>query len=401
MRTWSLKARLIVPVVSPPIVGGVIDIAGERVVGVRSGGHADFDLGNAAVVPGLVNAHTHLDLSDCTHPLTIAGGFSDWITSVIRHRRRADADPVSAVNMGIAELMDTATTLVGDISADGASDSLLEHMPIDAVVYREVIGVSTGRAESSWRDFENWLGTRQAGKRVTAGVSPHAPYSTHLELMSRTGASGLPCQIHFAETPEELLMMKERSGPLAEMLEQLGVGDTSGLATGFVEILARMPNVTLVHANAASEALLRSHASHPLVHCPATHAWFGRGSFPLARLLASGLIVGLGTDSRASSPELNIGQHLGPILDIHREVSPADVLKCSTCHGAKALGLERDHGAIAPGMLANVAVVRHSGSGENALEEVVWNLGQPLGVLWRGEWRKTDGIANAGVTWHH
>ena len=77
MRTWSLKARLVVPVVSPPIVGGVIDIAGERIVGVRSSGYADVDLGDAAVVPGLVNAHTHLDLSDCIQPLAVDGGFAD------------------------------------------------------------------------------------------------------------------------------------------------------------------------------------------------------------------------------------------------------------------------------------------------------------------------------------
>lgn len=400
MRTWSLKARLVVPVVSPPIVGGVIDIAGERIVGVRSSGYADLDLGDAAVVPGLVNAHTHLDLSDCIQPLPVDGGFADWIGSVIRHRRRSDADPVSAVKLGIAELMDTATTLVGDISADSASDELLEHAPIDAVVYREVIGVNDGRAESSWNDFARWLAARTTKARILAGVSPHAPYSTHLELMSRTGASGLPSQIHFAETPEELLFLKERSGPLAEMLANLGVGDTSGLATSFNEILERMPGVTLAHANSVSEGFLIAHSSHPLVHCPATHTWFGRSPFPLARLLASGMIVGLGTDSRASSPEINMGQHLGPLLDTHRDLSPAEVLACGTRHGAKALGQERDHGAIAPGMLANLAVVSHSEKGVSALEGVIWNLGHPLGVLWRGEWRKINRLANASVTWH-
>ena len=112
------------------------------------------------------------------------------------------------------------------------------------------------------------------------------------------------------------------------------------------------------------------------------------------------MIVGLGTDSRASSPEINMGQHLGPLLDTHRDLSPAEVLACGTRHGAKALGQERDHGAIAPGMLANLAVVSHSEKGVSALEGVIWNLGYPLGVLWRGEWRKINRLANASVTWH-
>ncbi|MBU6294621.1 MAG: amidohydrolase family protein [Planctomycetes bacterium] len=390
MRRWSLKARLVVPVEGVPVSGAVVDLEGERVTGLRSSGPASIDLGDVAVVPGLVNAHTHLDLSDFAIPVAPGKSFADWIAAVIRHRTQAGSDPARAVFDGIKEIESTATTLLGDISSASDSRAALESSSLDAVVYREVIGVTRERAEASWRGFELWIKDAALHRRIVSGISPHAPYSTQAWLFGKAETNPA-CQIHIAETREEIDFIEKREGPIADLLQRLGFTDTSSLANSPSAIVKRFPNAIMVHANHLAPQDFKSNRP-AIVHCPATHAHFGRRPFPAKQWLDAGFRLALGTDSRASSANLNLGAHLASLMCGPDALDPATVLRCATLNGARALGLQADHGSIRPGKLANLAVVP-IGTRED-LEAVIGGLAHPVSVLWRGNWRKSKGLAN-------
>lgn len=390
MRRWSLKARLVVPVEGVPLSGAVVELEGERVTGLRSSGPASVDLGDVAVVPGLVNAHTHLDLSDFALPLAPGKSFADWIAAVIRHRTQAGSNPARAVVAGIKEIESTATTLLGDISSVADSRTALETSSLDAVVYREVIGVTKERAEASWRGFESWVKDAALNRRIVSGISPHAPYSTQTWLFEKA-ESNPACQIHIAETREEIDFIEKREGPIADLLQKLGFTDTSSLANSPNAIVQRFPNAIMVHVNHLVPLHFNSYRP-AIVHCPATHAHFGRNRFPAKQWLDAGFRLALGTDSRASSANLNLGEHLANLMCGPDSLDPATVLRCATLNGARALGLHADHGSIRPGKLANLAVVP-IGTRED-LEAVISGLAHPASVLWRGNWRKSEGLAN-------
>ncbi len=146
---WSLTARWIFPVSGPPLERGVLTLAGDRIVAVTPAGDrtADFDLGNVAILPGLVNAHTHLDLSGLSGLAPPSPDFTGWLRQVIAHRRSRTPEQVQQdVRVGLAESLRTGTTLLGDISADGASWDFLKDAPLRAVVFREMLGLTQERA---------------------------------------------------------------------------------------------------------------------------------------------------------------------------------------------------------------------------------------------------------------
>ena len=382
---------MVIPVQGQPHSGGVITIEGDRIAGVGPMGPADIDLGDVAVVPGLVNAHAHLDLSDCERPLNMEGNFADWIGRVIRHRNRQGAKPDAAIRMGIDEILKTATTLVGDINSTADSRELLEKSPIDAVVYREVIGVDAQRAESSWMEMEKWLSATNHEGKVLSGISPHAPYSTRIDLMLKAAGSGLRTQIHLGETTEEFDFLTRRSGPLVELLARLGLDATTDLANSFEAVLRALPGASVVHANVLSvDDCVRGGRS--VIHCPATHRQFGRMPFSLNCLVSAGVNVGFGTDSRASSPTLNLGEHLSHLMEGPESLAPLEILRCATSGGAKALELDSDHGDITVGKFANLVVVPLVKEADR-WEEVIEGLANPRAVLWRGKWRENTVLA--------
>lgn len=382
---------MVIPVEGAPQSGAVITIEGDRIAGIGKTGKADIDLGDVAVIPGLVNAHAHLDLSDCDRPLDMDGGFAAWIGRVIRHRNRDGADPAAAIRKGILEILETATTLVGDINSMADSRQELEKSPIDAVVYRELIGVDSRRAEASWSEFKNWLSAKNRGEKVLSGVSPHAPYSTRFDLMQRGGTSGLRAQIHLGETAEEEEFLVSRSGPLAELLTRLGLDGGNELATSFGTVFDALPQAAIVHANVLPVVELVN-SGRSVIHCPATHRQFGRAPFPANRLLSAGVNVGFGTDGRASSPSLNLGAHVARLMAGPESLAPLEILRCATSGGAKALSLDETQGSISLGKIANLAVIPYAKEIDR-WEEVIDGLAKPRAVLWRGEWRDIAGMS--------
>jgi cytosine/adenosine deaminase-related metal-dependent hydrolase len=359
---WSLTARFIFPVDGPPLEAGIVVIKGDRLLAIerKNSRKADIELGNVAVIPGLVNAHTHLDLSGLRGRVAFTGNFTDWLRTVIQHRRTMKVDDVqSAFQAGINECLLTGTTLVGDISGMGLSWRALEAASLRAVVFYELLGLTKERATQAWAEAQTWLAVRQATPNCRPGLSPHAPYSVRASLFESAAHTSLPLSIHLAETQEELGLLKDHDGPFREFLLDMGVWDKHGLAKGVSEVIqmnAKVQNLLLIHGN-----YLDTQADLPpcstVVYCPRTHAYFGHSPHPFRELLARGVRVALGTDSLASNPDLDLLEEVRFLSKNFPEVPAQTLLRMATLNGAAALGWDNETGSLTPGKSADLVVV--------------------------------------------
>src|SRR6185437_2581412 len=225
-RPWTLTARWIFPVSAPPLAGGTITMDGERILAVEAHGQRrpDVDLGAVAVLPGLVNAHTHLDLTGLRGRCAPTADFTGWLRQVIAHRRTIAPEQIEAdVREGLAESLRHGTTLLGDISGDGGSWDVLANAPLRAVVFREMLGLPEARASGAWERLDRWLESRTPTPACRPGVSPHAPYSVRSSLFFAASTRGVPVAVHLAETAAEQELLVLRRGPFVPFLRELGV----------------------------------------------------------------------------------------------------------------------------------------------------------------------------------
>lgn len=363
---WSVQARWIVPLDRPAIPDGILTMVGERIAEVAPAREARLrsdsdlvDLGDCLVLPGLVNAHTHLDLGGLRRwreALIPPVAFVDWLRGVVAHRRCTDPeDSRAAIRQGIEESLRCGVTLLGDISADGMSVTELDRAPLRAVVFREVLGLTRDRARQTWREAVRWLNAHRGHTRCRLGLSPHAPYSVRRGLFRLTAEAcrrgELPWAVHFAETAEELQLLETRSGPLRHFLEELGAWDEAGLCRSREEVLHFAETAVTglcVHGNYAVGTTPRR-----LVWCPRTHAFFGHAPHPFRDLMARGSVVALGTDSLASNPDLDLLAEARFVFTHHRDLRAEEVLRMATLHGAAVLGWQEDLGSLTPGKLAD------------------------------------------------
>ncbi len=393
---WTLTARWIIPVESPAVCRGTITIDGDRVgaidlPGVRS---ADVDLGDVAVLPGLVNAHTHLDLSGLRGKVRPGRDFTAWLRAVIEHRRSMSPNDVeNAIRLGINESLDYGTTLLGDISGTGQSWPLLAEAPLRAVVFHEFLGLPRTRAEQALASAREWLQTHPATPTCRPGLSPHAPYSAHTLLFKGctelSRATGAPLMTHLAETAEELELLEHRSGPFMPFLQELRVWNEEGLAHSTDEVLrlcAGAARLLVAHGNLLGPKPPLPHEA-AVVHCPRTHAAFRRHLHPFRTLMKQCEVV-LGTDSLASNPALDVLAEMRFLHRKYRRMNAGIVLMMGTLLGARALGWEEETGSLAAGKSADLVTVPiQPGNAFADPNKLVLESDEPVrDVLFRGRW---------------
>lgn len=388
----TLTARWLFPVARPPLERGTITIAGARIVEVEPRGTrtADLDVGNAAILPGLVNAHTHLDLSGLRGLLPPSTDFTSWLRAVIAHRRSLTADQVEAsIRAGLAECIRTGTTLLGDISAMGLSHPILAAASVRSVVYYELLGLSKERVRQAWAAAQAWLAAHPASAVCRPGLSPHAPYSVRRSLVraaaQRAQRDHLPLAIHLAETTAELELLAHHTGPFRAFLEDLGVWDASGLAASAADVLrltAGVGNVVFAHGN-----YLEPDPRATLVYCPRTHRAFGHTPHPFREFLARGARVALGTDSLASNPDLDLLAEARYVQLLYPEFPGDALLRMATLAGAEALGWADQTGSLEPGKSADLIVVPLPNTDPKDPHRLVWeSSAQVSRVMARGQW---------------
>jgi cytosine/adenosine deaminase-related metal-dependent hydrolase len=390
---WTLTARWVFPVSGPPLERGCVTVAGDRIVAVGPPADRapDVDLGNVAILPGLVNAHTHLDLSGMRGLAPPTPDFTGWLRHVIAHRRGRSPEQVQAdIRAGLEESLRFGTTLLGDISGDGGSWDTLAGAPVRAVVFRELLGLPRHRALGALGRLCEWLASRSATPTCRPGISPHAPYSVSRLLFRIAATLDVPAAIHLAETPAEQELCRFRRGPFVPFLRELGVwgepGEVVADVRRVIDFFDGCPTL-FIHGNYLPPDTPVSPCS-TIVYCPRTHAAFGHPPHPFRDFLARGVRVALGTDGLASNPDLDLLAEARFLHHQYPDVPGSTVLRLTTLAGAEALGWQDETGSLEPGKSADLVVVPLPPEDGRDPHELVLQSDQPVErVLWRGRWR--------------
>jgi len=366
-----IAARWIFPISSDPIEGGWVRMEDDQVVEIGHGlvPVGAEDLGDAVLLPGLVNAHTHLEFSDLASPIGDPGmPLHDWIGLVVGTRRGTTAESKnSAIEKGLIELYETGTRLVAEITTPPCSYTH-NNRGLELIPLAEVLGLDPLRASER---FGAAMAHNEAYK--LAGLSPHAPYSTSLPTVDRCVEYAIrfdrPLAMHVAESPDERELLSIGGGPFAEALQSMGVWRDGLFPWGdhplemLIGRLAKAPRALMIHGNHLNDQEIEQvsqHKSLTVVYCPRTHSFFRHEKHPVDRMLAAGVRVALGTDSRASNPDLNLWSEVQHLL-IHRpDLDPAAVLSMATISGADALG-RTDLGRIEVGARPGLGYVKTAG----------------------------------------
>lgn len=356
----TLSARWVFPVAGPPLPHGLVTVEGDRIAAVEPRGARtpDEDLGNVALVPGLVNAHTHLDLSGARGliPPTHPDHFTDWLRGVIAYRRTRTPEQVQAdIRAGLAECLRFGTTLLGDIASEGASWDAVAAAPTRAVVFWELIGLTSARYEDGTSRFVCGAAGRDETPLCRWGRSPHSPYSVNHACAASDLHSGHSA-IHLAESPGELELLASKTGPFVEFLEDLGVWHPEAITARSADFLAghelAAPPALFVHCNyLPPDAPFRPHQS--VVYCPRTHGAFLHPPHPFREFLKRGVRVCFGTDSLASNPDLDILAEARFVHARHPDVPGELFLSMITLAGAEALGFGAEAGSLEAGKSAD------------------------------------------------
>ena len=366
-----LKAAWVIPVDRPPIENGLIEVEDGIITAIRPAlpHEAATDLGDVAILPGLVNTHAHLEFSLVEQPFEPALPFTDWIRSLVAYRRReftTESAQSNAINTGANEAASTGTTLLGEIATAGWTDTSLPTTAPRVLAFRELIGLRTETVAEQLELAEAWL---RREVTVTCGLSPHAPYSVAPELLARSVELAkrfdAPVAMHLAETRDELEFLAEGRGRFVEMLKSFGAWPEDGLPIGrrpldILRVLSDAPRALVIHGNYLADDEIEFIAARPqmsVVYCPRTHEFFGHEPHPWRQLLARGANVALGTDGRGSNPDLSLWNELVFLRERFPDVAPSTLLELGTLAGARALGCEQDCGTITVGKRTDLIAV--------------------------------------------
>jgi cytosine/adenosine deaminase-related metal-dependent hydrolase len=358
----------------------------------------DVDLGNVALLPGLVNAHTHLELSFLRDEVPPSPDLVSWIRGLVDARRKRPdpgaADILNAVDDAIDEAVRSGTAVIGDISNTLVSFEPLSRSQLSAVVFYELIRLdgsdATAFVDRACRRIEGLIST----ERVRASLAAHAPYSVAplvfraiRQAMDRSPFVSL--SVHLSESPEEVEFVKTGRGPLRDFLEDIGAWDDAWVPPGVspVQYLddggfldARVLAVHGVQMSADDLERLAARGV-TLVTCPRSNGHTGAGAPPLTEFYASGVRVALGTDSLASAPDLNLFAELATLRALAPSIPPAALLDSATRQGARALGFDADYGTIEPGKRARLLAVDIP-PGTVDVEEYLVSGIQPEQIRW-------------------
>ena len=379
-----VSADWVVPVEGDPIRDGAVAIADDGMI-AAVGPAAELGAGEqfegCAIAPGFVDCHSHLEYA-------VYAGFGDglpfssWIGLHVARKSLLDLDDMRAIATdGAVECLRSGITTVGDCSFSGAAAEAAAETGLRAIVYLEVFG----RDASALARFEELRGRVEPflSERVRLGVSPHAPYTCTLELYEACAGLGLPIATHLGESVSERRYLLDGSGDWASFAELL----VPPPGTTGIRLLAGagLLGPTLMAAHCvdvdAEEIGLLAESGVGVAHCPRSNGYLGCGVAPLEELLASGIPVGIATDSPASTPSFDLFEEARTAMVAARAragrpdaLSAARALELATMGGARVLGMDGEVGSLVPGKQADLFVVSLEDSPFAPVEDPVVSL---------------------------
>ncbi len=381
MPVTTYAARWVLPIDQPPFEDGEVVVENGRIAAVRphvTPANECRDFGEAVLLPGLVNAHTHLEYT------ALRGFLEDvlffpWIRALTAAKASLDTDDwLWSARLGALESIAAGTTTLGDNTDAGVTMRVLSESGLRGIVYQELFGIDDREPAAPIVEALRAkvdMHRRLSSDRVGVGVSPHAPYTIRPALFAAleayVAAERLPTSIHVAESPAESLLTEQGAGAFAEMYARRGITWSVPCVspTRYVSDQKALTCDTLavhcVHQTPEDTALLAASGA-AVIHCPKSNAKLGAGTAPLARWLRTeGLRVGLGTDSAVSNNTLDLWEEMRFALLMARAVgedaeavTAHDVLCLATLGGAEAMGLAHQVGSLTPGKRADLIAVR-------------------------------------------
>ena len=382
-RRMIVRARVVVTMDGAPIENGAVAITGNRIVevgkfsdvSVRNSGET-VDLGEQALLPGLINSHCHLDYTCLRGKIAAPNSFTDWIHAINAEKGNLKPENyVASIKKGFSEAKKFGTTTIANLTAFPELISKIES-PVRTWWFAELIDVrNPGHAKELVRAVVEYL---QSSPHW--GLAPHSPFTASADLLRQceeTAGEKVLLTIHLAESREEAEMFRDGKGRLYDFLKSIGRLMTDcGNKTPVEKFISetRRRDWMLVHLNEIAETdfdlLTQSKSEMSVVHCPRSHRYFGHSPFQMDRLRRLGLNVCLGTDSLASNDDLSLFAEMRQVQRTFPETPPEKILAMVTVNGALALRQQRTLGRIQPGLLADLVAVPCAGSAD-PLEEII------------------------------
>ena len=410
-----LRARVVLPIGRPPIEDGAVIVSGNRIVGVdswrqlrREFAGPQRDLGEVVLLPGLINAHCHLDYTHMAGLFPPQKSFCDWIKLITTEKAQwIYSDYADSWIAGAKMLLQSGTTTVADIEAvPELLPDVWHASPLRVISFLEMTGVRSRRDPKAILGETVAIMDAQPAHRGGMGLSPHAPYSTPPRLLERTAALArkrrLRLVTHVAESATEFEMFTQGRGEMFDWLRRnrRDMSDCDGRSP--VQHLARCdalgPFLLAVHVNylAPGDASLLARKRVSVVHCPSSHGYFRHQEFPRRELARAGVNLCLGTDSLASvrksrgrEMKLNLFSEMRAFAARHPDVSARQILEMTTRNAARALGLGGKAGEFRSGAWADLIALPLGAKSPELYDAIVQHDGKIHASMIAGEWAKS------------
>ena len=361
------------------------------------------DWGDAIILPGFVNTHAHLELTDFQSRLNRYTSFTNWLSQLITQRRAWNMETlVSSIHKGIALSLSSGTTTVGDISSMGIATSAAANDSLRKVIFKESIALSPSQAGQNIAEMERALDSTESSDLSFKGISPHAPYTVSGKLYGGlaelSSNRNIPLATHIAETEAEIEFLQKGSGEFRDFLQAINALPSDWHPPGlspisYLHSLGVLgPLCILIHCNYLDWESIATIADSgsSIVYCPRSHDFFGHSKHPVRKLLDAGINVALGTDSLASNNSLSMLDEMRYLYGKRNDLKPEEILMATTANGAQALHLTT--GQLKPGYWADLTVLEVPSNlkGSKIPAQILEGAGTCIGTVIGGKtaWRR-------------
>ena len=397
----KINADWVLPITSPPIKDGIVLTDGKAIKAVGSGKELSkfpydeiIDCSGKIILPGFVNAHSHLELTGFRGKIEKGLPFTDWARKVVSIRKDITENEIAtAIKDGLNELISSGVTTAGDFSQTGITAKILNERGLRGTVFLEFSGFNPEQKDEKLRQLKELLNYEIDSKLITHhsslitvnfGIAPHAPYSVSPELLKESHnfaqEKRLPLAIHISEMLEEIEFIKNGSGAMKDLLIDFGVWNDKWMPpqttpVQYLQNMGILKGAIGIHLNIVTEDDIRILKENDVsvVYCPGSNKWFGRNwKYPLREFLNNDINVVIGTDSLLSNEKLNMFYEMRVLKENFPDLENDIILKMATVNGAKAIGFEGEAGEIAVGRKADIIGIDiEDSSFNNPIEYVI------------------------------